>query len=235
MVEFKGEKISFLLYSILFTLTLSQIVKLNLARKLFPVLTSVDEIRVLFLSFPFISVLAGIGFSEVVLFLMNHPKSHKLCRLFTIVIITTFVFLSGMASTIQTIDFWALHNRNISREEIIALDYIRINVKAKGLNPIIAPSYYSYQLLQAFSGKFIDLDTWPLVERIFAAKTQQEFINSLNLTGTPQYVYLSQIDINILNNKFKDSFIVELLKNSTPVYSNDKVKIYRISKECCKP
>jgi len=228
VLKCNGEKVSFLLYSILLTLTFSKIVGLPLARKLSAVLTSINETRILFLSFPFISVLAGIGFSEFVSFLIDKGKKHKLCKLLTISIITAFVFLLGMASTIQTIDFWALHNRNISREEILDLDYIRLNLNAKGLNPIIAPSYESFQLLQAFSGKFIDLETWSLVERAFAAKTQQEFVASLSLIGNPQYIYLAKRDVDLINNKFKGSFIGELLKNSTPVYSSDMVKIYRI-------
>jgi len=229
ILEFNGEKPRFLLYSILFSLAFSQILGLNLAIKLFPFLASVNKIRIVFLSFPFISILAGIGFSEFITFLMGKNKKRTCLKLLTLSMVTVFVFGSGMVSTIQTIDFWALHNRNIARGEILALDYIRLNINAKGLNPIIAPSYYSFQLLQAFSGKFIDLQSWSQVQRVFAAKTRQEFVDSLILIGNPQFIYLAQRDIDLLNKKFKGSFIVELLKNSTPVYSTDLVKIYKIS------
>jgi len=213
-----SKKINYKNYTYLFSIIISLLI-INIIRIIYPQLIyNFNQNRILFfLHVPLVIFTAIIAdnllHSKNIILNIQFNKKTKSYNIYNIktCIIILIIGISGISSTLLSVNGWYLSRINVSFSDISAAKYISDNIKPNESIFTIS-DYYSNQLMrlvgiqpsiQAFGGSQNSLLLTP--KKI---GTIYDMISKLNL----KYIYLRQQDSNILKNQYKNSMITNLIK-----------------------
>jgi len=152
-------------------------------------------------------------------------------------VIFAIILTSGLLSTLMTVDYWALHNRNhwnkISFAELSAMEYLRRNTNPASFGKDVAdyelvftPTDVSHQTLQAFSGTGTYLPYAYKGYVLFNARRLEQPLYFLNTYST-DFLFMAQRDYGYLES-MPHSLLGQYMQFLRKPFENEETTIYEI-------